>query len=58
MRKMEVITMFNANCLEIPNNSITHSLTHSLTHSKVRANEKARVPASRYGFPSEYAREA
>jgi hypothetical protein len=54
MRKIEVITMFNANCLEIPNNSITHSLTHS----KLRTNEKARVPASRYGFPGEYAREA
>ena len=33
MKKMEVITMFNANCWEIPNNSLslTHSLTHSLT---------------------------
>ena len=33
MRKIEVITLFNANCLEIPNNSLslTHSLTHSLT---------------------------
>ena len=26
MRKMEVITMFNANCWEIPNNPSTHSL--------------------------------
>ena len=31
MRKMEMITMFNVNCLVIPNNSL--SLTHSLTHS-------------------------
>ena len=42
MSKMEVITLFNANCLEIPNNS--------LTHSKARAIEKARASASIYGF--------
>ena len=34
--------MFNANCLVIPNNS--------LTHSKSRAIEKARAPALIYGF--------
>ena len=31
MRRIEVITLFNANCLEIPNNSLTHSLTHSFS---------------------------
>ena len=24
MRKIEMITLFNANCLDIPNNSFTH----------------------------------
>ena len=42
MRKFEVITIINSNCLVIPNNS--------LTHSKSRAIEKARAPALIYGF--------
>ena len=37
MRKFEVITIINSNCLVIPNNS--------LTHSKSRAIEKPRTPA-------------
>ena len=37
MRKIEMITLFNSNCLVIPNNS--------LTHSKSRAIEKPRTPA-------------
>ena len=30
MRRSEIITIINADCLVIPNNSLTHSLTHSL----------------------------
>ena len=36
MRKMEMITLFNANCLAKSNNSL--SLTHSLTHSLYTLN--------------------
>ena len=37
MRRSEIITIINADCLVIPNNS--------LTHSRSRAIEKARAPA-------------
>ena len=33
MRRSEIITIINADCLVIPNNSLTHSLAHSLTSS-------------------------
>ena len=42
MRKMEMITMFNANCFVIPNNSL--SLTHSLTHSLYSKHQNGATP--------------
>ena len=41
MRKIEMITMFNANCLVIPNNSL--SLTHSLYTLNIRMERRPMV---------------
>jgi hypothetical protein len=38
MRMFEVITIINANCLVIPNNSLTHSLT--LSHARKGAGTR------------------
>ena len=36
MRKIEMITLFNANCLAMSNNSLTHSLTPLVLQSETK----------------------
>ena len=53
MRKMEMITLFNANCLAKSNNSLTHSLTHSLYTLNIRMERRPNVGGETgniYGF--------
>ena len=38
-----MITLFNANCLDIPNNSFTHSLTHYNTLKEKKLNGCVRI---------------
>ena len=49
MRKIEMITLFNANCLATSNNSLTHSL-YTLNISMERRPNEGDATGNIYGF--------